>query len=166
MRRGRVFWSAAVAVILIVLGSMARADIPAQDIEYADIEALHVLVVEYFGPCQAAQLRTSLENASTRSCPRATEPTKQRCLGVQHELHRGLARLIADAGKVKQDGLDEFLTRLNDAGILRGQLIAREGGDYVPRLGIEVDDGRRFLISRHVFRDGRVSTWRLPLPGR
>ncbi len=166
MGHGRTRWWGIVATILLAIGTMAYADMPARDIEFADIEALNAFAVEYFGPCQAGQLRAALESASTHSCPRATEPTKLRCVGEQHALHRGLARLIAEAGKIRQDGFNEFFTRLNDANILRGQLVAREGGDYAVRLGIETDNGQRFLVSRHVFENDRSSTWRFPLPGR
>jgi hypothetical protein len=141
----------------------ARADMPARDIEYADTQALRAVVLEYFGPCQTDQLMATLDSSEARPCPTRGVVPGQRCLGDGHTLHRALARLITESGKAKRDGVDEFLARVNDGDILRGHLIARSGGDYAIRLRLDTEKGERFLVYRHLFKDGHVAEWRFPL---
>jgi hypothetical protein len=154
------------ALILSCLlpAGLARSDIPARDMEYVDLEALQALVLEYFGPCQAANFAAAIGQTREESCRTRPEAPRHLCLGGHNSVQREVAHLIAEAGRIKQAGADEFLARINNARLLRGALIARHGGDYDTRLSLETEDGKRYLSARHLFHDGRTATWRYPLP--
>lgn len=146
----------------------AQADMPARNIEYADIDAVQALVLAYFGPCQASGFAAALARTRDDGCMARADSTRHRCLGSDNALQRELARLIDESGRAKAAGIEEFLERINQGKLLRGHLIARNGGDYetVMSLEVEADSGRRYLVARHRFGDGRIATWRCPLAGR
>jgi hypothetical protein len=154
------------ACVLMLVYSTPRSDIPARDVEFVDARALHALVLEYFGPCQAGQFLATLENAGARPCPLRDVAPGWTCLDDGRSTRHALMRLIDEAGRIRQDNLREFLERVNAGDMLRGHLIARHGGDYVIRLAVETEDGARYLVSRNVYKDGRVGVWRFPLAVR
>lgn len=160
----------AIGWVLILMSSlvagMARADIPARDIEYVEVAGMQGLVSEYFGPCQAERFAAGLREGRPEECRPLPDAPRHQCLGGHGLLLHELARLIVEAGKVKRPGVEEFLARINQGGLVRGQLIARNGGDYMTQLSLERDAGQDWLVARHLFKDGRTATWRRPLPTR
>lgn len=154
---------------LLTLGLVAgpaQADIPARDIEYVELQGLHGLVLEYFGACQAERFMTALSEGRLEDCRPIPQAPNHVCLGGRGLLQHALARLIVEAGRVKRAGVEEFLARINQEGLARGRLIARDGGDYATHLSLERDAGHDTLVARHRFGDGRTATWRLPMPAR
>ncbi len=167
------FGKARTCTLGLVFGVLAaafvvQADMPARNIEYADIDAVQSLVLAYFGPCQASGFAAALARPHDDGCLARADSTRHRCPGSDNALQRELARLIDESGRAKAAGIEEFLERINQGKLLRGHLIARNGGDYetVMSLEVEADSGRRYLVARHRFGDGRIATWRYPLAGR
>lgn len=159
--RNTRFYAVFMAFGVLVASIGVQADMPARHVVYADVDALQSLVVEYFGTCQGAQFATALAETRQMRCLSSNPPGYQ-CLDEDPGVFFAMVRLIQEAGRVKREGVDEFLERINQGKMLRGHLIARNGGDYDTTLGLEVEGNQRHLVARHHFGDGRGSTWRFP----
>lgn len=150
-----------------LLACPARADPPARAVAYVDVAALHALALDYFGPCQAGNLAAALREAADPACPPPTDRSRYTCLRGNNCAQPLIARLIGEAGRAKAASVDEFLARVNAGQMVRGTLVARNGGEHATEYVLRVEpDGRRALVARHLFEDGRAGTWSYPIDRR